>query len=647
MKYQKLLLIAAPVFLFIAIAGGFLLQYQQVREHNPQDLQRLHFKVDQCQEELQFDRTAHRWTRSTANDKKLPFPCALTKGTGIMFENNGSLSLQPQLTGKKGIFFHIDGRGNRKQGIQVQVTITRNKEIIFKEKIESHRSRLKKNKIDNNISSIFDFQKNDIIHVLCEGQGILVASDPVIYTPTENKDKKYIFVIALDTLRHDKIGKTSGPLNKKVDLTPNLDGFKKDAVVFNHTYAQSSWTLPSFTSFFTGLYDYNHQLIRYAVLDKAKPFLVENFSPSYMTASINGGTWLTGKIGNSRGFDSYELGSRTKAPYASRDLFKKAMEFIENNPVPRLFLFLHTYAIHAPYHPPAEFLQRLDQHPPYPQGLQTFARDEQYKKNVSPALQAAMVELYEAEILTFDHFFGEFIRYLKKNGLYEQSLIVFLSDHGEEFYDHGGWSHGHALYNESIRVPLFMKFPNNQFASTIIEQQAGLIDVFPTMLDYLQINTVDSQGQPYQIDGISLLPLIQNPGKHLPATTGDTPSPRILVSSIANCPFFDQVPRRIALMSGRYKMIFNFEMSEKDKNYFQTAGLPPQTGKFEVFDLEKDPQEKENLYPQCEKLAIIQAMQQQLKKIIQKIHLNIKQHKTPRFQFDKEELEILKSLGYI
>ncbi|MCK4765904.1 MAG: sulfatase-like hydrolase/transferase [Candidatus Aminicenantes bacterium] len=156
-------------------------------------------------------------------------------------------------------------------------------------------------------------------------------------------------------MRWDKVGKKT----KGVALTPNLNRFREDAVTFENAYAQASWTLPSFTSFFTGLYEFNHQVTAGAVIDAQRPFLIENFYPHYMTVSINGGTWLSGKIGNSRGFDSCLLGSRTKDPFAARTFFEKAVAFMEQNTVPDLFMFLHTYAIHAPYNPPRPFLLRL------------------------------------------------------------------------------------------------------------------------------------------------------------------------------------------------------------------------------------------------------------------------------------------------
>ena len=240
-----------------------------------------------------------------------------------------------------------------------------------------------------------------------------------------------------------------------------------------------------------------------------------------------------------------------------------------------------------------------------------------------------MEELYEAEIMTFDHEFGRFIDYLKQRGIYKQSLIVFLSDHGEEFFEHRGWSHGHSLYNELIKVPLIIKFPQGKYKGKKIEKNVGLIDVLPTLTDYLDIE------QQRQIDGISLMPLIA--GGHFPV--------RRLISSSAGCLFFDSTPKRIAILFDRYKVIYNFPVSAGDKDVFREAGLPPEPPMFEVFDLEKDPRETHNLYPGSK--TLVNDLQKELKDIIKRVRLHLKRSKSPKIEFSSEELERLKSLGYI
>ncbi|MCK5057556.1 MAG: sulfatase-like hydrolase/transferase, partial [Candidatus Aminicenantes bacterium] len=466
-----------------------------------------------------------------------------------------------------------------------------------------------------------------------------ITGDAFIYDLIAKEKRNHVFIVALDTKRWDKIGRSV----KGIVLTPNLDRFQQDAVVFEQAFAQSPWTLPSFTAFFTGLYEFNNRIFRHRVLDARNPFLVENFSKQYLTASINGGTWLSGKIGNSRGFDSYELGSGARDIYAGKILFKKSMEFIEKTRTPALFLFMHTYAIHAPYIPPREFLHKLNKNPRFT-AQNTYSKNKQFKKNVPAEIKKAMEELYEAEIMAFDSYFGEFIAYLKRNGLYDRSLIVFFSDHGEEFYDHLGWSHGHSLYNELIKVPLIIKFPGDKYQSIRVTEIVGIIDILPTLLDYLHIE------QAREIDGISLMPLIKKAvmppaDRESENRQNDRKSRRFLVSSLTTCPFFDQVPKKVAILFDHYKLIYNFAVSEKDKAFFRDAGLPPEVPRFQVFDLINDPLETYNLYPGCKNL--IKGYRKELNEILKKIRFILKRKKSAEIELSEEEVEKLKALGYL
>lgn len=618
MKTGNKFIIFIMAFLCVALIVGYLIVDKSKQSKESKHFQRLRFRADQYTEQLHFDRTAHKWIRHTK--RKIPNVGSIPEGTGIFFKGTGSLILKPGLTGQKGIFFNIDVRRFIKKDISVSIRIKRGEDIICHEEAQGN----VKGRINHCFSKTLHFMENDRIIIHAKGTGALTAGDAFIYDLIEQKERKYVFVIALDTLRWDKIGqKVNG-----IDLTPNLNRFKQDAPVFENAFAQGCWTLPSFTAFFTGLYEFNHRIFRHRVLEVEKPFLIENFSNRYMIAGLHGGTWLTGKIGNSRGFDSYELGSGAREVYAARSLFEKAVTFIERNQAPALFMFMHTYAIHAPYIPPEEFLLELNRNPLY-RARGNYSKKNQYIRNVPGKIKTAMIELYAAEIMAFDHYFGEFIEYLQTKGIYDQSLIVFFSDHGEEFYEHEGWSHGHSLYNELIKVPLIIKFPYNAYENVSIRENVGIIDILPTLLDYLHIE------QNREIDGISLLPLLDK----------KKPGREILVSSGTSCAFFDQAPKRIAILFDHYKLIYNFALSKQDKAFFREAGLPPEAAKFQLFDLMDDPLEKKNLYPGHKHL--VKGYQKELKEIINKVLLNLKLKRAGEVELSAEELEQLKALGYL
>jgi hypothetical protein len=118
---------------------------------------------------------------------------------------------------------------------------------------------------------------------------------------------------------------------------------------------------------------------------------------------------------------------------------------------------------------------------------------------------------YDAEIAFNDTQFGLLLDRLKADGLYEDAMIVFIADHGEELLDHGGGGHGHTLYQELVRVPMIIKFPGNAYAGRRIRARAALIDVAPTILSYLHAEI------PAELEGINLLPLVEEDGAENPS----------------------------------------------------------------------------------------------------------------------------------
>lgn len=628
-KNIKILVFASFFILFMGAAVYLGL----TSSRKPGHFQRLSFLPDEKSEVLAFNKSSHRWVDGSGGE--IPRFSSTVNGTGIRFSEGGVLKLKPGVSGPKGLYFCLDALRSPNSEFSLTFRIIRKKGILLSREISSR----KKRTIRFVYSKSREFSREDELIIEASGKGALVVSQAFVYDLIENPKRKFVFVIGLDTKRWDKIGQVVNG----VALTPHLNRFRQDSVTFENAIAQGCWTLPSFTSFFTGLYEFNHRIERNHVLDAGIPFLIEDFARSFMTASINGGGWLSGKIGNSRGFDFYKFGSRAKDVFASRELFKHAERFILENPVPTLFLFMHTYAIHAPYEPPEEFLLRLNKRPLF-RKHGTYTLKNQFRNGISPAVRRAMVELYDAEVMTFDYFFGRFIDFLKKIGIYDQSMIVFFSDHGEEFYEHQGWSHGHALYNELIRVPLLIKFPANQFRMTRIENNVGVIDILPTLLDYLRID------QKKKVDGISLMDIIERKNRNSKGTGSDIDShigkkPRFLVSSLTTCPFFKPIPRKVAIFFDRYKLIYNFPVGDKDKSFFRKSGMPPGVPRFQVFDMKTDPLEKRNLYPMRGDLMVL--FRRELDKIIEKVRRVLAQEKSDKVDFDKTDLKDLKTLGYL
>ena len=304
---------------------------------------------------------------------------------------------------------------------------------------------------------------------------------------------------------------------------------------------------------------------------------------------------------------------------------------MEKAQFPNLFLFLHTYQVHAPYTPPKNFLYQLDQNPKY-LGLEApnFNQPEKTYLPVDEEKKHSLKELYQAEILAFDAYFGEFIQRLKAMNIYDNSMIILMSDHGEEFYEHKGWTHSHSLYEELIRVPVFIKFPGSQFKNTRIKEITGIIDLFPTILSYYNI-----QHKAVELDGIDLMPMIR--GKK------STASRDYVISTISTGKYFEAFPSRIAICFGDYKLIYNDSYTEKDLESFKEYALPPQPPKFELYNLKADPIETHNI------IATHPKIKEKMMPIILEIQKLIRQKsaKTGKKAIDEEVRKQLESLGYL
>jgi arylsulfatase A-like enzyme len=203
-------------------------------------------------------------------------------------------------------------------------------------------------------------------------------------------------------------------------------------------------------------------------------------------------------FGFGQGFDTYELLPRKRS--AATDVHARAAAWLEAGQGPFL-LYLHTVEPHAPYNPPQPFRQR------FAPGV----RDERLTRmNLlnrlqggqmpsTPELRRDLLSLYDAEIAANDAAFGELIDLLVQKGLWNDTVIVFLSDHGEEFLDHGGWEHGKTLHTEMLDIPLIVRVPGVGIGKQV-ERQAQHADVVPTILSAVGVPL------PAAVEGRSLLP---------------------------------------------------------------------------------------------------------------------------------------------
>ena len=338
-----------------------------------------------------------------------------------------------------------------------------------------------------------------------ESLGAPLAAAPVAERPN-------VIVYLIDTLRADHLG----AYGYSRPTSPNIDRFAADAVLFTNAQAQSSWTRPSVVSLLTGLAPRRHGVTRRKdALSASVDTLAELLAADgYQTAGIvtNGNAGPNFRL--HQGYESFRhLRESSDTPHRHKlsdrinhwifawldNLLARQRENGDQEPRP-FFLYAHATDPHIPYTPSEPFRSRFAPEVDPKIGLLHNVRAViQGEIPPTEAMRRDLIDLYDAEIAFNDHHFGRLIDRLKELGLYDTSLIILVSDHGEEFLDHGGWEHGVTLYEEQLHVPLIVKLPGGASAGRRIDAIARQVDVVPTILELLGI------APPAALDGASLL----------------------------------------------------------------------------------------------------------------------------------------------
>jgi arylsulfatase A-like enzyme len=290
-----------------------------------------------------------------------------------------------------------------------------------------------------------------------------------------------VLVYMIDTLRLDKLGCYGYERN----TSPNLDALASDGLVCTQLLPQSSWTRPSVGSLLTGVYPHVHGAQdRGDVLKPDIPHLADALEyGGYRTVGFMTNPNCLPFWGFGKEFDRYvdanaHYWKRTNDSHVT-DLAIDALDDVEGRP---WFLYVHTMGPHGPYEPPAPYDTQFNPDD-YDNPEWKLARKERrYRRETLAA--------YDGEIAFTDAQFGRLVDELKARGEYDNTLIIVVSDHGEEFWEHGGMDHGHTLYEELVRVPFIVKLPGGAQAGGQRDHLVEMIDLAPTILDILDLPPV-------------------------------------------------------------------------------------------------------------------------------------------------------------
>jgi arylsulfatase A-like enzyme len=344
----------------------------------------------------------------------------------------------------------------------------------------------------------------------------------VILTCAGERQPLNVVIIAVDTLRPDHLG----CYGYSRDTSPAIDALAERSALFENAVSQSPWTLPSFGSVFTSLYPSEHgAMSAVSKMRESFPTLATILSDNgYATGAIVNASVLKPEYGINRGFEFYDptpLSGRI-ADGTTRD----ALAWVDDNRDRPFLLFAHYFDPHEPYAPPPPYSTRYRGN--YAGGIgDDFVLHEHCPdvignafdglKRLSAADWGQIGALYDGEIAFTDSQIGLLLEGLQERDLIKNTLVIFLSDHGEEFNEHGGFGHGHSLYDEVIHVPLLFSLPGEIPEGKRVKEQVRLIDVMPTILDFLELETVGGtegvslahmldEAKEFDVSGSAILP---------------------------------------------------------------------------------------------------------------------------------------------
>lgn len=402
------------------------------------------------------------------------------------------------------------------------------------------------------------------------------------------------------------------------DTSPNLDAFAGEGVLLGQAIAQGTHTIVASPCILASLYPSQHGLATYRdVLPEAARTIAEVLrDEGYRTFGVSTNPHLTETTGFAQGFDTFDADSAWLNTDASR-VVDRFLSWLETGPGTPFFAFLFFIDPHSPYEPPAEILEKFGGDPGFT--VRDWSLDS--LKTYDARGRREIIARYDGDIAYFDREIGRLFARLKERGMYENTLIVYTSDHGEAFWEHGRVGHGDSLYEELLRVPLLLKlpalfgFPRLAPPSGAEKgEPVGQIDVMPTVLEFVGAEI------PAEVQGMSLLPLLYR---------GEYPEERPIFSEEILLQLGPYNLRSIRI--GRWKLIVDHDLRRGEVHK-------------ELYDLAADPGETENLIDARKEEA--KGLERELLVFMGRMERSRIVSGAPNVP-TKSMLESLKALGYI
>ncbi len=441
------------------------------------------------------------------------------------------------------------------------------------------------------------------------GSGVILQR-AALWAPTRERQKPLtdvdeprrrrpnVLIYLVDTLRADRLGCYGYPK----PISPNIDRFADGSSLFLNAIGQSSWTKASVASIFTGLWPPAHGAIgwKHKLSDELVTLAEMLQAEGYRTAAFVTNPHVVETFGFTQGFDEFTRKLKRPSDQVNEMVFDWFDGKEDDDP---FLLYVHTMDPHAPYAPPEPFRSELA---PRADQMPSWQPRWRWPMEALPYLS----DLYDAEIAFNDDSFGKLLGFLEERGLYDDTLILFVSDHGEEFKEHGRWRHGANLHAGTLNFPLIVKFPGQQ-QGNMLEEAVQHIDLLPTILESVGLDI------PIGLEGRDLAAIAR----------ADPATPMSVPSEIYSHLRLGRGPLNHSLVTGQWKLI----RRQGEEGW-----------ELSLFDRQQDPTESRDLVSERPVLAAV------LSTLIDEKLASLEESDAAEEVTLSEELEEdLRALGYL
>lgn len=451
---------------------------------------------------------------------------------------------------------------------------------------------------------------------------------------TTDPDIHNIILISVDTLRADHLG----CYGHSYVQSPHIDRLADQGILFTRHVSAAPTTLASHTSLMTGTYPHTHGAPKNGyVVNERNIMLAEMLKQaSFTTAAFIGAFSLEAQFRFDQGFDHFDADFglareekvRDQAQRRAEAVTEAVLEWLDTRtatPDERLFLFVHYFDVHWPYDapPPHRRMYRKDSLP-FVGSMEEIHETRALLRDAATGergleLARALDAEYCAEITYCDYHIGRLLQGLKNRRMYNKSLLILTSDHGETMHEHDNvFNHGRSVYGTEIHIPLILRFPGGRFGGRREDRLGSNVDVVPTILHLLDLPEHDG------LEGESFAGLIDGPMPPRGPVFAEATQPW-------TAPQFNNDP--VWLNQTKFQCV----RTDRYKYAARQGDL-----RFEFYDLQSDPLEQVNLLETHHDKALVERLGRQLE------HWRSEADPFPSREIRTDEtIEMLKRLGYV